>query len=505
MTKLSPEAADYLSQFDARLLQTSEGRRILTRLHPRLFALVYMQKHLHGQETDEVISFSEAQLDWYSQMQEWVKPVSEPKEWRRAYVSPRASAKSTTWFLIAPMWAAAHGHTKFVAAFADAAMQAEGHLSTFKTELQTNELLRRDYPDLCTPLRRSRGAAVADSASMMHMKNGFVFAARGIDAASLGLKVGERRPDLLILDDVEPSESNYSAYQAEKRLSTLTNAILPLNDYARTVLVGTVTMDGSLIHQLVETRTTSKEPSQWIKDENFETWYYPAILTNADGTERSLWPERWSLEFLQANRHTRSFALNFMNFPVAMDGAYWSQADITYLELPAYPRTIISVDPAVTTKTSSDNTGIAVISHDPLTKKVYVRECIKVKLDPASLRKKIAALLNVYPETVVLLVETNQGGDMWAPVFKELPVKYHEVKQSVKKETRATWLLNAYQRREVVHTKPLTDLETELLAFPRGLHDDLVDAVGSGANFFLGFDKVKKTVIKPGAKVASYT
>lgn len=30
------------------------------------------------------------------------------------------------------------------------------HLASFKYELDTNTLLRHDYPDLCTPARRPR-------------------------------------------------------------------------------------------------------------------------------------------------------------------------------------------------------------------------------------------------------------------------------------------------------------------------------------------------------------
>ena len=50
---------------------------------------------------------------------------------------------------------------------------------------------------------------------------------------------------MIILDDIEPDASNYSVYQAEKRKSTLINAILPLNLNARVVWSGTVTMEGS--------------------------------------------------------------------------------------------------------------------------------------------------------------------------------------------------------------------------------------------------------------------
>ncbi len=38
----------YLSQFDPRLLATSEGRKALCELDPMLFALTYMRKHLRN-------------------------------------------------------------------------------------------------------------------------------------------------------------------------------------------------------------------------------------------------------------------------------------------------------------------------------------------------------------------------------------------------------------------------------------------------------------------------
>lgn len=508
MPSLSSETAEYLLSFHRKypgLLDTTEGRKLLTRLNPRLFALIYLRAHLTGDETAGVVSFSEAHLDWYEQMLGWIPKPTQPKGWRRGYISARNSAKSTTWFLIGPLWAAAHRHSKFVAAFADSASQAEGHLATFKRELDTNELLKKDYPSLCRPmLRNMKRMSVADNRSMMQQGNGFVFAAKGVDSATLGMKVGEKRPDLIILDDVEPSESNYSAYLAEKRLSTIQNAILPLNEWARVVAVGTVTMEGSLIHQLVQSVASNEEPAQWVVDEKFKAFYYPALLTNDDGSERSLWPEKWPLPYLQEMRHTRSFALNYQNKPVPADGTYWSESDIVVEEMTDQPsRTILSVDPAVTTKTTSDFTGLAVVSHSPQVKdrtgrvtgtgKVYVRHVERVKLDPKSLRLRVVEILERFPEIRVLYVEINQGGDLWANVFADLPVKYVTKNQSVKKEVRAGWLLNGYQRRRVVHTQAMPNYNAELLAFPTGLHDDQIDAVGSGFTWLTGIGEEKRT------------
>lgn len=509
MPTLSDEAREYLLSFERKYpgaLATREGRRILTRLNPRLFALIYLRHHLAGDETGDVVSFSEAHLDWYDQMLGWVKPATEPKSWRHGYVSPRNSAKSTTWFLIAPLWAAAHKHVRFVAAFADSATQAEGHLATFKRELETNQLLTQDFGELCWPLRRERRhVSVADSRNMIQQRNGFIFAAKGIDSATLGMKVGERRPDLLILDDIEPDASNYSAVQCVKRLATLQNAILPLNEWARVVLVGTVTMDGSLIHQLVSTVTTNEQPSQWITEEKFRAHYYPALVVGDDGTERSLWPEKWPLEYLQGMKGQRSFALNYQNEPLASDGLYWARDDIVVGEIPeGLPtRTVLSIDPAVTTAKGSDFTGLAVLSHSPRVKdrtgavtgtgQVYVRDVRMVKLARQDLRMLVVDLLELFPEIRVILVEVNQGGDLWADVFGDLPVKYVTKHQTVKKEVRAGWLHAGYQKRQVVHTCNLPAYVTQLLAFPTGLHDDGIDAVGSGYLWLTGIGSERKS------------
>jgi phage terminase large subunit-like protein len=423
---------------------------------------------------------------------------------RRAYVAPRSSAKTTIWFLIAPMWGAAHELIHFVAAFADSGPQAEIHLDTFKRELENNQLLRHDFPELTSPAIGERSRLISNNKTMTIRENDFVFSAKGADASSLGLKVGHWRPDVIILDDIEPDASSYSLYLAEKRKSTLINSILPLNRNARVIWSGTVTMEGSLIHQLVKTRIRPGEdvPS-WITDEGFSVSYCPAILTAPDGEEVSIWPDKWPIAELQAIRHTRSFALNFMNSPVG-DGGAWSVDDITIQDGSPYPRSIISVDPAVTRKNTSDFTGVALLSYNPFRRRVTVRRVWKVKLSPRDLRHKVAAILLEFPEVTVLLVETNQGGDTWADVFSGLGVKYREVKQSVKKEQRATTLLNGYQKREVVHATQLPALDEELLAFPNGLNDDLIDAVGSGYSYFTGAGLEARRRPIPQAKTLYY-
>jgi predicted phage terminase large subunit-like protein len=390
------------------------------------------------------------------------------------------------------MWAAAHGHIRFVAAFASAAAQAEGHLATFKRELEDNVNLRADFPDLVAPKTRGRGTLEADRVSLYHARSGFVFAAAGMDTTSLGMKVGETRPDLLLLDDIEPHEGMYTAALAKKRLDTLQSAILPLNVYAHVIIVGTVTMQGSIVHQIVQaTRGEVDEDNAWVAEEHIVGRHTLPIVLDDDGQRRSIWPEKWPLDYLESIEHTRTYAKNYANDPLGAEGDYWTLDDIRRTPREAIAkwgitRILVSVDPAVTTKATSDYTGLAVIGWSPSLNRCVVLEVRQVRKSGADLRLDVLKTIERWNAGLVL-VETNQGGELWRDILWGLPVKVKTVHQVESKEVRAADVLDHYQRGKVYHLEDagLRDFEGQLVAFPRAPHDDMVDAGGSGIRYFL--------------------
>lgn len=500
----------------------SELRRSRTRNDPALFATVYLSAHIADPATGRV-GLADVHVAWAKSAKRWRRKDTRPQQDRRAEVAPREMGKSTWWFLILPMWAAAHGHVGFAAAFADTDTQAQTHLATFKSELDNNPLIREDFPDLVAPKTRGRGQVEADRVSLYHAQSGFVFAAAGMDSSNLGLKVGAQRPDLIILDDIEPHEGRYGAQLAAKRLDTLLSAILPLNIRAHVIMAGTVTMSGSIIHQVVRwgrgERDDSKDPNSnaWVGEQNIKARHTPAIITDEDGQRRSVWPAKWPLDWLEAREHTREYRKNYANDPLAAEGDYWQLEDIERARaigsawLPSCTRILVSVDPAVTTKAKSDFTGIAVVAWMPPPRERPKAPGRCVVLEVRQVKKSGEALRQDVLDTVIrhnaglVLVETNQGGDLWGTVFHHMPVKVKSIRQTEKKEQRAARALDHYQRGRVAHAEgaKLAEYEGQLVAFPLAPHDDMVDAGGAGVLYFLDRHRRVKSVPAGGYTTAA--
>lgn len=487
---------------------------------PVAFALIYLREHLRGRPEPDIerrrVTFAECHYEWARIALGWrdsAPLLAEPQSDRHGVIAPRETGKSTWWYLILPLWAAAYGHKRFAAAYAHATGQAETHLATFRKELDENPLLRNDFPDLCKPARRNTGSTLADRAGMYHTASGFTFAAKGIDATSLGLKVGHQRPDLIILDDIEPDEAQYSGELVKKRLGTVTSAILPMNIYATVIIVGTVQIVGSIVHQLVRfVKGEDDEDGEmdWIKDEKFQPHWHRALVEEADGSVRSLWPEKWPLEFLLGMVGTRSYQKNYDNDPNDNDGSWWRAEDITFGALPRdeYDRVVMFVDGAVTNKKQSDFTGIAIVGLSVAQRRFFVRHAIEVKLTGEPLRQLVVDLAHEY-EINYIMVESNQGGDLWYTQFHDMPVKVATYVQTERKEVRLRRLLGQYQRagRPVVHERILPQYQRRMLAYPFTDHDDVLDAVAAACEHLIWMllDALGKAVAPADVRQYAYT
>lgn len=496
----------YLGQFEVEWFETAAGRRELTRDDPLLFAVLYLSDKLRNHDGE--ITFSDVHLGLYRDALALRYPAGEGGD-RRAYAAPRNSGKSTTVWLVTNLWLACH-HPCFVAAFSDTGTQAEDHLKTLRAVMSGNKLVRADYPDACRPRMSEKGTPVADTVTMYAAANGFSFSARGMSTGVLGLvDPDNRRPAVILIDDMEGQEGGgYSLYQARQDLMTLTEGILPMNDRAHVRIIGTVHLAGGILDDLVRSATTKDKPAAWISEERFTVTYFPPIVEREDGTERSCWPGKWTIAFLQSIRKTRAFAKSFLNKPLGAEGGYWQDGDIRYGTVPGLTRRLLVIDPKTTKKQSGDRTGIAVVAFSPTVGKCLVEHAEGVHLTGRRLAGHLARILRTWPHRIhAVMVESNAGGDLWDDVFDQLPAKVIKYWSDLGKigkdgeDGRFARALDWYQRPDplVVHAGEIVPLEAELYGFPKYPTDDIADAVIAGLERFLLPPKTRRVAARVGA------
>lgn len=469
------DALAWLATIDPRAMRLGAGmapvRRALTSHDPALFVVTYLSGLLT--DDDGVMSFNDMTLDLFRWARTLVRKPG-PRESRNGFIAPRESGKSTVLFKCLPVWLAAHKHARFFAAFSASAAQAERHLAGVRTILTGNAALAEDYPELCK-LTKDAGNEIGSA-------DGFGMVAKGVDAASLGLvDANNRRPDVILLDDIDLDGGVYSPFQADKRRESIVTGVLGMSERAHTVLVGTTTQRGSVMDQLVRAQA-HPDLFPWVREERFKVRRYEPLPvdgqdTPTPGRVRSFWPAKWPVAYLQSIAGTHSYQLNFANSTEAADSLWWRPTDVVYDSRPRYDRTVLAIDGAVTAKETSDETGLCVAGLAAAEKKIFIREALGVRQSGEDLRGTVLELIARF-DVDYIVCESNNGGDLWRQLLHDMPVKLVLVHATETKRYRIRRLLTTYQRagQPVRHERPLPALEHQQRDYPNVSHDDVVDA-----------------------------
>lgn len=152
------------------------------------------------------------------------------------------------------LWAVLYGHRKYAMYLGSTAKEANDRLGEIKIELDSNDVLFADFPEVCYPIRRleaitQRARGQILDGRMTHMTwsdrriilptvdgspaSGVIIESAGLTAAIRGKKVTThdnqvRRPDLVVPDDPQTDESARSPDQVAKRLHIINGTLLEL-------------------------------------------------------------------------------------------------------------------------------------------------------------------------------------------------------------------------------------------------------------------------------------
>lgn len=145
----------------------------------------------------------------------------------KAIAAPRGEGKTTIAICVA-IYCLFLGIVKFPVILSANGPDAKRVLGNLKAELEFNELLAEDFPEICAPIRALAGAPqrcnmqtfegertrlrwaddfVQFARVPKSKASGSIIATRGMDAAIRGMNIGGQRPDLALIEDVETEES----------------------------------------------------------------------------------------------------------------------------------------------------------------------------------------------------------------------------------------------------------------------------------------------------------
>lgn len=174
---------------------------------------------------------------------------------------PRGSGKTSV-IEGATIWATLYGYRKYPVLIGSSAIAAQDLLASIKIELETNDLLCEDFPEVCYPFQKLEGISLRCKGQTYgggvrtfidyktdkivfptiggSAASGTILECRGLTGNLRGMKHkktdGEvMRPDLALLDDCQTDESAVSPSQCDKRESLINSAVLGLAGHKKQI------------------------------------------------------------------------------------------------------------------------------------------------------------------------------------------------------------------------------------------------------------------------------
>jgi len=189
---------------------------------------------------------------------------------RMVQAAPRGHAKSTLTTLILPLWCVAARHRRFIGILSDTSEQAGDFLETVKAELLANERLQEDFPQACG---RGRNWKIG----RIETANGVRLIGWGKRKRLRGARFINRRPDLIICDDLEDDENIDSPEQREKDRRWFFKAVMKIGGkYTVYVVIGTLLHYDSLLARLLKqpgwTGKKWRAVIRWSTSPCWQTW-----------------------------------------------------------------------------------------------------------------------------------------------------------------------------------------------------------------------------------------
>lgn len=168
-------------------------------------------------------------------------------------------------------------------------------------------------------------------------------------------------------------------------------------------------------------------------------------------------------------------------------GTLLKETDILYYdELPDTKLDIITaVDLAISQKDSADYTAIVTLGRDKTTGKIYIIDVLRARMTFVQILEQIKSVYNKFNPNIIGIEQVSFQAAVVQELVRTTNLPIKPIRPDKDKITRFQSILARFEQGLVYLNKSLPDYyKNELLAFPLGKNDDMVDSTAHAFNLF---------------------
>lgn len=426
--------------------------------------------------------------------------LQQPSSVHLAIAAPRGEAKSTLVSQLFTLYCLVAQKKRYALIVMDSIDQAYPMLEAIKVELEFNQRLRVDFPEIAGQGRVWQAATIVTKANQKVQ-------VAGSGKRLRGLRHGAYRPDLVVLDDIENDEQVRSPEQRDKLHDWLKKTVLPLGaagDKLDVVYIGTILHYDSVLNRTLSSKAwkTAKfkalirqpdDMSLWDKWEDFylnegeavADAFYSKNKSAMDKGAVVSWAARpiLTLMKIRARDGHATFDSEYQNDPLSSDDAMFANALTYWTELPGELVYFGALDPSLgKAGASRDPSAILVGGYHRETGKLYVIEAQVKKRLPDLIIEDVIRMQKQY-QCQRWFVETVQFQEFLKDELvkrsaqRGIPVPATATKPNTDKMLRIESLQPHMANGLILLHSSQATLISQLRHFPKADHDDGPDAL----------------------------
>ena len=426
--------------------------------------------------------------------------LQQPSSVHLAIAAPRGEAKSTLVSQLFTLYCLVAQKKRYALIVMDSIDQAYPMLEAIKVELEFNQRLRVDFPEIAGQGRVWQAATIVTKANQKVQ-------VAGSGKRLRGLRHGAYRPDLVVLDDIENDEQVRSPEQRDKLHDWLKKTVLPLGaagDKLDVVYIGTILHYDSVLNRTLSSKAwkTAKfkalirqpdDMSLWDKWEDFylnegeavADAFYSQNKSAMDKGAVVSWAARpiLTLMKIRARDGHATFDSEYQNDPLSSDDAMFANALTYWTELPGELVYFGALDPSLgKAGASRDPSAILVGGYHRETGKLYVIEAQVKKRLPDLIIEDVIRMQKQY-QCQRWFVETVQFQEFLKDELvkrsaqRGIPVPATATKPNTDKMLRIESLQPHMANGLILLHSSQATLISQLRHFPKADHDDGPDAL----------------------------